>query len=209
MKRQRSVWWKINKFSLPYLWMVMGSFILLACQKNDLEQVQKISGGKNEPIEKGKDVEIIYTDSALLKARVFAPLMEKYQKEDEAYLEMDEGLKARFYNKTGEVNSFVKSNYGIRYLNQQKTILRENVEVVNKKGDTLNTEELIWNEQSDKVHSQKHVRVRTEDEIIFAQGFESNIEFTEYKFYNIKGTVEVEEPGESDASPIQESNRSN
>jgi len=203
MKQQRSVWLKINKFSLTFLWSVIFA---VSCQKNDLEQVNKISGGEDGPIEKGKNVEIIYTDSALLKAQVFAPLMEKYQKEDEAYLEMNEGLKARFYNKAGDVNSFVESNYGIRYINKQKTILRENVEVVNKKGDSLNTEEMVWNEKNDKVYSQKHVRVKTEDEIIFAQGFESNIEFTEYKFYNIKGTVKVEEPGKSEAGPIDEKN---
>jgi len=34
--------------------------------------------------------------------------------------------------------------------------------------------------------------VKTPEEIIYAKGFESNPGFTNYKFYNIEGTIQVD-----------------
>ena len=43
---------------------------------------------------------------------------------------------------------------------------RKNVVVVNEKGETLNTEHLIWDERSEKLKSDEFVKITRKDEII-------------------------------------------
>ena len=56
-----------------------------------------------------------------------------------------------------------------------------------------NTYVAMWDEKKDKVFSEKFVRVRTEDEIIKSEGFESDPSFSEYRFKNIKGIINLHE----------------
>jgi hypothetical protein len=72
-------------------------------------------------------------------------------------------------------------------------IARNDVILVNSKGDTLNTEELIWEEAKQTIHSDKYVRITTKDEIIMGEGFESNTEFTKYKIFSIRGTISLKQ----------------
>jgi len=50
----------------------------------------------------------------------------------------------------GEVESELRSNYAISYENSDIMEAKENVVVVNKKGETLNTEHLIWEKKTEK-----------------------------------------------------------
>lgn len=106
---------------------------------------------------------------------------------------MPKGLKATFYDDSLHVKSFIKSNYGIRYTNKETTELKNNVMVINVYGDTLTTEDLIWDENKNKIYSNDIVTVKTPKEIIVSKGFESNPTFTKYKFYHLKGTVSVDQ----------------
>ena len=74
---------------------------------------------------------------------------------------------------------------------------------VSKKNETLNAEELIWDEKNGKIYSDKFVKITTADEIIYGEGFEANEDFTNYKIKNIKGTINITNP---DSSDIDENN---
>ena len=185
--RTKPVKWQAVIFSVCLFFGIFG------CEENDLDKVNRITiDRKNIPAETGKKVQVVYTDSARLKARVFTPSMEKFTGKENNYLEMKKGVKAYFYNKREEKNSTLVADYGIRYINKSKTVVKDDVMVVNKKGDTLETEKLTWDEGKEKIYSNKFVKVKTPEEIIYAKGFESNLSFTEYEFYNIKGTIEVD-----------------
>lgn len=60
-------------------------------------------------------------------------------------------------------------------------MVKNNVEAISVKGDKLNTEELTWNQKTQKISSDKFVKITTRDEIIFGDGFESNQDLTNYK----------------------------
>ena len=87
------------------------------------------------------------------------------------------------YNDQLEVKSKLDADYGIRYERGEKMEARKNVTVVNQKGETLNTEHLIWDERKEKLTSDEFVKITTNDEIIFGNGFEANQDFTKYKIF--------------------------
>ena len=72
--------------------------------------------------------------------------------------------------------------------------------VVNKKGETLNTEHLIWEEKTEKIHTDEFVKITTEDEVIFGHGFESNQDFSKYRIKKIKGTIDLKDAESTEGS---------
>lgn len=145
----------------------------------------------NLPTETGKNVYITYTDSGFAKARIFAPLMERYTSDDRTETVMRKGITAYFYNRNRKVDSFLKSKYAVRNDRDKRMTARNDVVLVNNKGDSLFTEELIWDETKQLIHSDKFVRIATPTEIIMGDGFESNTEFTRYKITSFRGTISL------------------
>jgi LPS export ABC transporter protein LptC len=174
--------------------VIAAAGLLSSCGSSDLNEAERITLDQQEvPVETGKDITVIYTDSARLQAEVMANTMNRYKKENESYLEMPDGVIAYFYNDKEERSSTLTANHGVRYTGKGKTVVRDSVVVVNRKGDTLRTERMVWNERKNFIRSEKEVTVKTSEEIINARGFRSNPSFTEYEFYDIQGTVAVEE----------------
>lgn len=174
--------------------LLAAAGLIGGCGSSDLNEAKRITLDQEKvPIETGNDITVLYTDSAKLKARVQAATMERYRNKDETYLEMPDGVIAYFYNDQEERSSTLTAKYGVRYTSKGRTIVRDSVVVVNRQGDTLRTERMVWNERKNFIRSEKAVTVKTPQEIIHARGFRSNPSFTEYEFYNIQGTVAVEE----------------
>jgi LPS export ABC transporter protein LptC len=145
------------------------------------------------PIELGKNVTILYTDSGFTKAKVYAPQIARYANEFKNQTEMPEGIKIEFFNKARVVESMLTANYAIRLDRDKKMTAKSNVVLINVKGDTLRTEELHWDEMLQLIYSDKFVKITTADEIIMGTGFESNAEFTRYKIKQISGTMSLKQ----------------
>lgn len=169
----------------------VGMAFLVACSSSEEEQKAKIDATPMTiPIETGRDVEILYTDSGLPKARVKAPLLERYTGSKEV-TEMKKGINVTFLTRAQEVESFLTANYAVRFDRMKKMMARNNVVVRNVDGDTLRTEELTWDEVSQRVSSNKFVTITTKDEIIMGDGFESDVSFKNPKIFKIRGIVNL------------------
>jgi LPS export ABC transporter protein LptC len=174
-------------FSCLFLFaLVLGGCV------NDMEEVNAIVETEVLPISVADDIQIIYSDSAILKVILEAKHLERFVGED-PYLEMTNGVYVRFFNNLGEVESELRSNYAISYENSDIMEAKENVIVVNAKGETLNTEHLIWEKKTEKIRTEEFVKITTEDEVIFGHGLESNQDFTKYRIKKIKGTINLKD----------------
>ncbi|MCH8903301.1 MAG: LPS export ABC transporter periplasmic protein LptC [Bacteroidetes bacterium] len=185
------------KANTSYLILIISiSLVLYSCE-NDIKTVNLIAGQGEALVERGKDVEILYSDSGFIHIMIKAPTVISY-KSKEPYTEMPDGVEIYFYGPDREVESFITADYGIRYEDEEIMKVRGNVIAQNSKGEKLNAEELIWDEKEEKIYSDKFVKIQTEDEIIYGEGFEANQEFTDYKIKNIKGTINIVESDTTD-----------
>jgi LPS export ABC transporter protein LptC len=166
---------------------------------NDLEEVKAITDHVVLPVEVADDIRIIYSDSAILKVILETQHLERFVGEN-PYLEMTNGVHVRFFNPAGEVESELRSNYAISHENTDIMEAKEDVVVVNQKGETLNTEHLIWEEKTERIHTEEFVKITTEDEVIFGHGFESNQDFTKYRIKKIKGTINLKDAESTEGS---------
>lgn len=144
----------VKKSAVKWL-MLLLPVLFLACE-NDLKKVKEISSQEvNKPVETTIGVDVIYSDSAKVKARMTAPLMLNYTatKTVRPYYEMPKGVHIDFYDQNQKIISTVTAEYAITK-NESKIIeLRRNVVVVNDKGDTFKSQELIWDQLSKRFYS--------------------------------------------------------
>ena len=172
--------------------LLFFSVIFSAC-KNNIEKVNAVTAQSNLPSETGKDVELIFSDSARIKIKLITPLIEHYIR-DTSYFLFPKGVHVLFYDETGKkVKNELTSKYGIRYETLGKMEAKRDVVLINEKGEKLNTEHLIWDEQKRLIYTEAFVKITTLDEIIYGDGLESNQDFSRYKIKNIKGTLSLTE----------------
>ncbi|PCJ28138.1 MAG: LPS export ABC transporter periplasmic protein LptC [Flavobacteriales bacterium] len=175
--------------------MLFAFGILYSCE-NDVTEIESLINKKNIPISKGKNVEFIYSEKANVKIKITAPLMEEYGTDDK-YIEMTEGVKVLFYDSLLHIASTLTANYAIHRISVNIMEAKGDVVVVNDKGEVLNTEHLIWLEDSSKIYTKEFVKITTEDEIIMGEGMEANQDFTKWKIHKIKGTINIKEDPDS------------
>jgi LPS export ABC transporter protein LptC len=176
--------------SLKYIALFIGAMLVISCE-NDIEKVNIFIDKEKEPTVKVKNIESVYTENANPNMQLKAPSFERYEKtkSEESYSYFKEGIKILFFDEKKNVTSSMKSNLA-KYLDKQKLWeARGKVEVVNVDGDVLNTELLYWDEEKEIIYSDEHVRIKTKDEILYGNGFESNQTFTKYRIKKLKGTV--------------------
>ena len=165
--------------------------VFSACE-NDIEEINLITSYKKIPSESGKNVLIVYSDSARIKMKLNATQLDHYDGEN-AYVEFPKGVNVFFYNTKNKIESNLKANYAIRYEKSNMMEAKNNVVVINDKGEKLNTEHLFWDEKKELIYSDVFVKITTKDEIIMGEGLESNQDFSKYKFKKIKGTISVKQ----------------
>lgn len=182
---------KIISFNILKVIPVLLIGILCSCE-NDINEVNAISSKDNEPIKRGKNVELIYSEFAKVKIKVTAPLLEEFAG-DKNYSEMSKGIEVNFYDSLQKVTTKLTANYAINKVSEKIMEAKNNVVVINEKGDKLNTEHLIWQQDSAKIYTNEFVKITTKDEIIMGEGLESNENFTKYKILKIKGTISLKD----------------
>ena len=67
------------------------------------------------------------------------------------------------------------------------------MDVKNQKGERFNTELLFWDQNKQRVYSDRFIRIEQPDRVITGYGFESNQEMTIYTIYKPEGIFYVDE----------------
>jgi LPS export ABC transporter protein LptC len=177
---------RILKFIIPAL-----VIILFSCQ-NKRSDIMALAMPKVSPTQQGKGITMIYSDSSRLKMVLKAGQMLTYDRNvKEPFTLLPNGLTMGFYDKTEKLEATLSANYGIHYPQRKRMEVKYNVVVVNKNGETLNTEHLIWDEVTKKIHSDAFVKITTGKEIIMGKGFESNEDLTQYQIKEVTGTIQL------------------
>lgn len=177
---------------LVRLFYFLTVLFLVSCE-NDIEKINAVGSSNDAPKEIAENIELLYSDSGFVKMKLNAPLLEKYDDGKDPYVLFPKGMKTLFYDRTLTVTSRLSAEYGIRYENSQRMEARKNVEVVNEKGDKLNTEHLTYEPADRKLRSDEFVKITTADEIIYGTGLEANEDFSRYRIFNIKGIINLKE----------------
>lgn len=76
-----------------------------------MKDVDAIGNRNGMPEMSGENMELFYSDSALLKYKVITPLYNKYNQDDKKYDEFPKGIHAELYEKDGSMVGSITSKY--------------------------------------------------------------------------------------------------
>ena len=175
-----------------YSLFILALTALTACE-NDLRDVEEISSKKlSAPVDKSTGVEIIYSDSTKVKAKLITPELLHFKFKN-PYYEIKKGVTIIFFDAALKESSRVVADYAIRRENEKQVELRRNVVAVNQKDETFKSDELIWNENKKRFTSSKMVSITSQGNTIYGTSFWANENFTYYEISQSTGDISLPE----------------
>lgn len=162
--------------------------VLLSSCTNDLKKIQEISQKlANNPADTTRGVDILYSDSAHVKAHIFAPLMLEYEPSEQTQTKpptttnstpatgsratntsttdstsrkvMPKGIKIIFYDKDLQEEGTIIADTAYYFEAKKLIKLRKNVVITSAKGDVFKSDELNYDQLHNKITSAKPVDI--------------------------------------------------
>ena len=176
----------------------LGLFFLLSCE-NDIEKINALTNELNLPQQTGYDVEIAFTDSGILKWKLYAPEINRYDSKDNPYIEFPKGIKIIDFDREGNIESRLTANYAIYYREDQLGEAKSNVVAIKETtGEQLYTEQLFWDQKSETVYSNTFSRIiNNQGTHIGEKGFEAKQDLSRWKLHGSRGTVKIRDESEN------------
>ena len=140
-----------------------------------------------------RDVEILYSDSAILRVRVRGPVLYNFDDRENPRQEFPEGVKIEFLEADLSVKSTLTAKTAVRFPEKGQIVARDSVELNTIKQEKLETEELVWDEKTAKVFTNKFVKVTKPGEIIYGYGLEAEQDFSYWLIKVPKGRIKVDQ----------------
>ncbi len=167
-------------------------FCAMTACKNDPGEIRMLTGSGNPQEDRAEDVTIMYSKGGNINVRLFAHSFARNENAKPPYLDMNNGLKAEFFNDSGQVDNILTADSSRYYEAQGNILVWGNVVIKSAKGEQLETEELVWNQSIEKFFTEKPVKITTPNEVLEGIGMEANRDFTWYKILKPRGSVSVE-----------------
>jgi LPS export ABC transporter protein LptC len=179
---------------------------LISCSGQDKPDVVQIDSNRaNIPTLHATDITTVISDSGITRYRISAPQWDIYDKVPEPYWEFPYGIHLERFDMNLHVDANIHSKYARFFVNKKLWELKNDVKATNLKGELFETEQLFWDQNSQKIYSDSLIKVTQATQIINAIGFESDQSMNYYVFRNVKGIFPVDESKDT-VSTSQSSN---
>lgn len=169
--------------------MVYSCFFFLSCE-NDQKTIDDLTKPK-AMIEEAKNIESYLSQGSMLKAKLTAPYMLRSES-DTTFVEFPKSLHVDFYDSTGKVDSHLDSKYGKYYESLNKVYLRDSVLVYNLQGDSMRSPDLWWDQNTQRIYTDKKVWVKKGGTILTGQnGMESRQDLSDINIKQVTGPIDL------------------
>lgn len=130
-------------------------------------------------MENGKNIKMLYSDSAEVKVRITADSIVRYVDRANPHDVFPSGVFIEFLSPTGRPTSWLVADRAVRDEKKKKFIASGNVRFFNKKDEKLLSTELTWDEDESILYTEKLVAIVQPEkgDTTYGFGFESNEEF--------------------------------
>jgi len=172
-------------------WAIVMLLLCPSCSENKRPLAPAILHRDSLPIMKTLNVSTLISDSGITRYRITTKEWIIYDRKNPPYWSFEKGLLLEKFDTTYHVEASIKSDTAYYYSNKKLWELRGHVLIKNVKGDKFNTEQLFWDQNLQKVYSNKFIRIQKTDRIITGHGFESNQQMTIYTIHKTAGSIPI------------------
>ena len=186
----------INQKSMS-ITIVLVTIVMLilfpSCGAKNKQVAEAVVERDSLPAMETIDVETFISDSGVVKYRIVADEWLVFDRKRPSHWAFEKGVYLEQFDSLFQVESSIKADTAYFYDRQKLWKLIGNVDIQNQKGERFNTELLYWNQSTEKVYSDRFIRIQQPDRIIMGYGFDSNQQMTIYQIHNIEGIFYVDE----------------
>lgn len=141
------------------------------------------------PDESAENITLTVSDSGVVSFIVKAPVFNTYR-QDSAYTDYPEGITAISYNEAGVQQAILTADFACNINNTMYKASKNVVIIDVLKGDTLETEEIIWDQRKRMIYSNVLVKQSKADgSVNYGDGFEADERFTKYTIFHPHGEM--------------------
>ena len=176
----------MNKTLLSFL-----TLFFLSCN-NDFLEIKEINNINDLPVGIAENINLVYTDSARVKAILKSPLNKDFTNLKFPYSEFPNGVKITFFD-ANKNETFVTSNYAVTYNKTNIVDLVGNVLIELSDGSVLKTSQLFWDPEQEWLFTEQNFTFKNDDYDIKANRLDANRQFTIFNTGKLDGNLTVEE----------------
>ena len=176
----------MNKTLLLFL-----TLFFLSCN-NDFVEIKEINNINDLPVGIAENINLVYTDSARVKAILKSPLNKDFTNLKFPYSEFPNGVKITFFD-ANKNETFVSSNYAITYNKTNIVDLIGDVLIELSDGSVLKTSQLFWDPEQEWLFTEQNFTFKNDDYDIKANRLDANRQFTIFNTGKLDGNLTVEE----------------
>jgi lipopolysaccharide export system protein LptC len=185
-------------------WVIFLSVLFLfeSCE-NNIEVIKNLTSVKDLPSVSAQEMEILYSDSAKVRLKVVAKVLNKYNTPEKQYIEFPQGITLYKYDSSLQVVAIIKANYALYRENKKLWEARDDVVARNlEKNEQLFSEELFWDQNKGTIYSSKFTKIINPDGVFYGDGgFTSKEDLSYWKLIGIKGKVNIKDNDSTQANP--------
>ena len=175
--------------------MVMFILLSVACSGRKKIVGEAITERDSLPIMETKGVSTLISDSGIIRYRLQAEDWRVFDKKKPPFWAFEEGVYLETFDTLFQMEANIKADTAYYYEKQKLWKLMGNVVIRNLKGEKFNTELLYWDQNTEKVYSDRFIRIEQPDRIITGRGFDSNQQMTKYTIHKPECIFYLEDNG--------------
>lgn len=189
---------RISSITIAFCAVVM-LLLFTSCSHQGKVFGEAVTERDSLPVLATYDVNTLISDSGLIRYRIEADEWLVYDRKNPSYWAFEKGVYLEKFDEDFVVDADIKADTAYYYDKDRLWELRGDVAIKNLKGERFNTELLFWDEKTQKVYSDKFIRIEQEDKIVTGEGFESNQQMTDYTIFKPGGVFYINEATEMPA----------
>ena len=194
MLPQRSNVLFCRSLSITIAFGAVVMFLLFsACSGRHKDMGAAITERDSLPVMDTKGVMTLISDSGVTRYRINTEEWLVFDRKNPPYWAFEKGVYLEQFDSVFNVDASIKADTAYYYDKQKLWKLMGHVDIKNRKGERFNTELLYWNQATEKVYSDRFIRIEQPDRIITGYGFDSNQQMTNYQIRNMGGVFYVDE----------------
>ena len=190
----------ISEHHFAIVFIVAICLFSVACSKRKTVMDSVTVDAQALPMLHTEDAYSLISDSGVTRYRLIAKIWDVYDNQD-SYWYFPEGLYVEKFDSIFNIEGSIEADTAYYYDKKMLWHLIGNVKVITLQKEKFETQELFWDERTEKIYSNKPIKIEQADRIIFGEGFESNQSMTNYDIFKTNAVLYVndsEEPKKSD-----------
>ena len=175
-------------FFKPLVIVITILFTITSCESN-FREVQKMGFAEFSASGEADSLNLKYTDSGRIKAILISPKMLDYATVQFPFTEFPKGISLTLFDGKGK-KTFVTSKYAVTHKNTDLIDLQDNVKISNETGETLETEQLYYDQKNEWFFTEKKFKFTSQKGVSYGEGIDFSKDFKIVNSQKISGEVQ-------------------